>query len=202
MADTVFKVAYRTQYPNSEICVNTFHVAHDTDAPSDVCDDVDSAIGTQYSAVVPNDATTLDIKAVRVPLAPGDSGPFDEFVKNLNRAGTSGAINYQLSLGLTAVGLFDTGVASRRARGRFWCPPACDYTRVAANGTWNAAAGNWFDKCKTLLAAMVAMSTDPELCVYSKAAVSAGASNVYWGVTGYRLPNVQHFLRSRRISPE
>lgn len=202
MASKVYRAAIRSTFPGDVEVLNVLHYADegDTQTPEEVANNIWDEIETTYRAVVRDDATIEDLTLVEVPL---DSTPLPEpgtYTLTINELGTWAEAAMSLSPGLTAVGQLKTGLAGRRHRGRIWLPPPCDKQEPNDATGWRNTSGRWFNNALALMPVLAGTGYGgtTRLVVYSGKAASENADNVWWEVTDWSLPNVQHFLRSRR----
>lgn len=202
MASNVYRASIRSTYPGGVEVVNVLHYADEGDAqsPGDVANAIWDNIETAYRAVVRDDATINDLTLVQVPL---DANPLAEpgmATVEINELGTWAEASMSLSPGLTAVAQLKTGLAGRRHRGRVWLPPPCDKQEPNDATGWRDTTGRWFANALALMPVLTGTgyASSVRLVVYSPTAAKLNAENVWWDVIDWSLPNVQHFLRSRR----
>jgi hypothetical protein len=202
MAERVFKVAIRSTLADGTEVLVTPHFGCETDGSTadDILESVMDVISSPYLDLLPATAMLVDWTATQVQL---DSTPLPTPELAYFADGSSGTRSITgdgVSPGITARGITRTGVAGRRARGAIWLPPVLDVVELATPSAFVTTSGHYFDKCGTFMGDYVTGTYDAGVqpVVYSRTAALADAANVWFHITGYTLPNRQHFIRSRQ----
>lgn len=203
MAERVYKCAIRCTLGDGTEVLMTPHFGCETDGSSadDILESIQDVISAAVVAVLPSTAILTDWTLTQVQL---DSTPLPTPELAYAPDGTAGSRSITgdgVSPGITARGITRTGVAGRRARGAIWLPPVLDVVELATPSAFVTTSGHYFSKCTDFMDAYVGGTYDAGVqpVVYSRTAALANATNVWFHITGYTLPNRQHFLRSRQF---
>jgi hypothetical protein len=194
--------------------VNTFHVVARPNSGSDdpsadtVRDALDSALTTKYRAVLPTDATLLDL-TVREELAPGDHGIPRESVKTIGSAGTRTAADTNLPPSMTLLATVRTNAAVRSGHGRLFLPLPTEQAALTGGAIWRTTNAFWLNSITFMnelltqhhwtVLGLTAGNLD--LVVYSRTRRERGDANYYFDATAYVLRPAPHWLRSRSTAP-
>jgi hypothetical protein len=202
MAERVFKCAIRSTLGDGTEVLMTPHFGCETDGSSadDVLESIQDVVQAATVALLPTTATLTDWTVTQVPL---DSTPLPTpqvaYAAD-GSAGTRSITGDGVSPGICARLITRTGVGSRRSRGAVWLIPVLDVVELAVPSAFVTSSSHYFAKCTDWADAFVGGTYDAGVqpVVYSKTAALANASNVWFHITAYTLPNRQHFLRSRQ----
>ncbi len=152
---------------------------------------------------------SLVVRQVQDPQAPGNVKL--EYIRPIGEAGTL-ATGTESPHAATAIMALKTDVASRRARGRMWMPPAMSQGTVSGD-RWVTAAGGWWNKLQDFSAEYQhTLQSDGashygggwtgfDSCIYSRAARAANAANFFFRVRAHQLDPRIRWLRSRVPRP-
>jgi len=179
--------------------VNVIHLEKDGDDAEGALDVFNDHLHDAYLAMLHDQSTLIDVTATQVPEFSTDV-PTAQAVRVYGDLGTAPYSDQgKCSPAICLLGQLKTAKRGRRYRGRIWLPPCYSAAELGDDGSFTTGGSSYFGKCDAFMTALAPFSHDGwESVVYSRANVAIDAEATET-ITGYLLPNHQHWLRSRQF---